>query len=228
MAVSRQIRKQLDRLERCFFLLDLPMTRRPGATEAEIDRIERETGISVDDDLKSMWRYSNGSGAQPWFICDAVETQRLFTEDEREKLDAESFADSALTLYSIDEVLGSWSFFKDVDETNPNGWATDTPDSFAPQVLDKRIGPQMLRHRRRLPFGTLFELSDEVLFDVCPSNKGRMGQVLRYYHDPDTLKYVVSSFAAFFDRSLYWFETVIPRNPDKAREVFEDQQLRKY
>ena len=66
-------------------------------------------------------------------------------------------------------------------------------------------------------------LSDEMLFDACPSKKGKHGQILRYTHDPDTLTYVTSSFAEFFDRSLYWMERVIPRNPDIAREAFKDQ-----
>jgi cell wall assembly regulator SMI1 len=224
MAKSREMRKQLDRLERCFSLLGLPMSRSPGASDEEIDRIEEASGIRVDDDLRAMWTFSNGSGAQPWFICDPEENRELLLEvvDEK-KFDAESF--SVFSLYSIDDVIKWWSLFKDVDEENPNGWRTDTPNSFAAQELDKRIGPQMLRHKGRLPFGTRFMLSDEILIDNCPSAKGKRGQVVRYSHDPDMLTYVTSSFGDFFDRSLYWFETVIPRNPEKAREVFEDQRL---
>jgi cell wall assembly regulator SMI1 len=227
MAISRQMQKRIDRLERCFFLLDLPMTRGPGASEADIDRIERETGITVDDDLKAMWRYSNGSGAQPWFVCDAEEHRHLIKQlcNEHER-HAGSFP--VFNLYSIDEAIESWSIFKEIDEQNPNGWKTDSSDSLASQKLDKRIGPQMLRHKRRLAFGTAFMLSDEIIFDAFPSNKGKHGQIVEYIHDPDALRYVTSSFAKFFDRSLHWFETVIPRNPDKAREVFQDQQLRKY
>ena len=71
-------------------------------------------------------------------------------------------------------------------------------------------------------------LSDEILFDACPSKKGKQGQIVEYRHDPDVLTYVASSFADFFDRSLYWMERLIPRNPDKAREIFMDQSLRQY
>src|SRR5262245_8189050 len=159
MAISRETQKQLDRLERCFFLLDLPMTRQRVATEEEVSRIEETSGVSLDQDLKAMWLYSDGSGAQPWFICDPEEKRELLLQicDERE-FDAESF--SVFNLYSVDEVIESWSIFKDIDEENPNGWATDSQDSFAPQELDKRVGPQMLRHKRRLPFGTRFMLGD--------------------------------------------------------------------
>jgi hypothetical protein len=86
----------------------------------------------------------------------------------------------------------------------------------------------MLRHKRRLAFGTLFMLSDEVLFDACPSKKGKYGQIVEYRHDPDALSYVASSFAEFLDRSLYWMDRVIPRNPEVAREVFMDQTKRDY
>jgi len=179
MTISRKMRKQLDRLERCFFLLDLPMSRGAGASDKEIDRIEEISGITVDDDLRAMWAYSNGSGSQAWFVCDAEEHRKvlldLVAEDE---YDAETFGDSVFTLYSTDDVNKWWSLFKDIDEQNPNGWSTNAPDSFAPQKLDKRIGPQMLRHKGRLPFGTLWGLSDELLFDACPSNKGKYGQVL--------------------------------------------------
>jgi cell wall assembly regulator SMI1 len=229
MAISREMRKQLDRLERCFFLLDLPMSRRPGATREEVERIEEVTGIVVDDDLKAMWSYSNGSGSQPWFICDAEETRKLARKykglfGKEEDRDAESFGESVFNLYSIDDVITYWSIFKDVDELNPCGWRTDTPDSFAPQELDNRIGPQMLRHKRRLPFGTLHQLSDELLFDACPSKKGEHGQIVKYRHDPDSLAFVTASFASFFDRSLYWMERLIPRNPDKARALLCDRQ----
>jgi cell wall assembly regulator SMI1 len=221
MAISRQMRKQLDRLERCFFLLDLPMSRSPGALDKEIDGIEQVSGIKLDDDLRAMWSYSNGSSYQHWFLCDPEETRELLRElVDEDEFDAESFA--AFTLFSIYQVIEWWSLFQHVDEHNPDGWRTDVHDSFAPQELDRRIGPQMLHHKRRLPFGTQFN-SDEMLFDACPSKKGRYGQMLRYSHDPDILTYVASSFAEFFDRSLYWMEKVIPRNPDVAREDFRDR-----
>lgn len=228
MMISREMRRQFDRLEKCFLLLDLSMTRSPGATPEEVDGIERATGINADDGLKAMWFYSNGSGSQPWFVCDAEEHRKsrrkyksLFSPDE--DIDAESFAELVFNLYSTEEVIESWAFFKNIDETNPNGWATDTPDSFAPQKLDRRIGPQMLRHKCRLPFGTLHMLSDEVLFDACPGKKGQHGQIVKYRHDPDILTYVDSSFAEFFDRSLNWMERLIPRNPDKARALLSDR-----
>jgi cell wall assembly regulator SMI1 len=227
------MQKQFDRLERCFVLLDLPMSKSPGASDKRIDRIEKVSGITIVGDLRAMWNYSDGSGAQPWFICDGEEERKLRqkfkglvrSEDE---MDAESFGGSVFTLYSVDEVVKWWKLFKDIDEQNTDGWETNTPDCLFPQELDKRIGPQMLRHKSRLAFGTLYGLDDELLFDGYPSKKGRYGQIVKYRHDPDLLSYVASSFADFFERSLYWMETIIPRNPDRARELLMDEKDRKY
>jgi cell wall assembly regulator SMI1 len=229
MAIRQEMRKQLSRLEKCFSLLDLPMTRRPGATNNEIESVEKATGIVLDESLKAMWSYSNGSGSQAWFVCDAEETREMIRENEEvfgkeEDRDAESFAGSVFNFYSIDQLIESWSIFKDIDEKNPNGWAVDSSDSFAPQDLDKRIGPQMLRHKQRLPFGTLFMSSDEILIDACPSKLGSYGQIVKYRHDPDSLTFVTSSFASFLDRSLYWMERLIPKNPDKMRGLHCDPQ----
>src|SRR5262245_66638761 len=102
-------------------------------------------------------------------------------------MDAEQFRESAFNLYSVEEVIKWWSLFKDIDEQNTEGWETDTLDCLFPQKLDKRIGPQMLRHKGRLGFGTLFMLSDELLFDACPSKKREFGQLVKYRHDADSL-----------------------------------------
>src|SRR5262245_54722382 len=96
MAISRQMRKQLDRLERCFFLLDLPMSRTAGASVEDIDRIAEVSGIKVDDDLRAMWTYSDGSGSQAWFICDGEESQKFRRKykslcSREDEMDAESF-----------------------------------------------------------------------------------------------------------------------------------------
>ena len=117
---------------------------RLSATPAEVEGIEKVTGITPDDDLKAMWfSNSNGSGSQPWFLCDPEENRKRFYKlVDESKFDAESFR--AFNLYSTDEVIKWWSIFKDIDEQNPNEWSTNSPDSFAPQKLDKRIGPQML------------------------------------------------------------------------------------
>jgi cell wall assembly regulator SMI1 len=180
-----------------------------------------------------MWEYSNGSEAQPWFICDGEESQKLRRKyknlfGSEDDMDAESFQESVFTLYDVDGVLKWWALFKDLDEQNTKGWETNTSDCLFPQKLDKRIGPQMLRHKDRLAIGTLFGLSDELLIDGCPSKKGKYGQIVKYRHDPDSLTYVAASFAEFFDRSLYWMETIIPRNPDAARELLMDERARKY
>src|SRR5438874_1053502 len=131
MSISRQMRKQLDRLERCFFLLDLPMSRSSGASDKEIDRIEEVSGIKADDDLRAMWSYSNGSKAQAWFISDGDESHKLRRKykglfGSENEMDAESF--SVFNLYSIERVIKSWSIFEDIDEQNTNGWETNTPD----------------------------------------------------------------------------------------------------
>jgi cell wall assembly regulator SMI1 len=217
MSVNRLMRDQLRRLERCFALLDLPMCRQAAALEADIDELERVTGIEVSGALREMWQYSNGSQYQTWFIPDPEQDRELIKEILPDGLCEEGFC-----LLTVEDSLKWWTLFKDVDESSPGDWTYDAAANPYRPKLDPRIATQLVRHRLRLPFGGQGGGSDELQIDAGPSPVGQYGQVVEYVHDPDNLLYVACSFESFFDRSLWCMEEWIRRDPEHTRELFDE------
>jgi cell wall assembly regulator SMI1 len=216
MASRRTLQSQIRRLEVCFEKLGLPMSRQPPASPEHIRELERRCDVKIDPSLKELWLYSNGSHDQPWFICDNEENRHIVL-DLFYEAGAEQFGGSAYTLYSVQDAMASWQFFSDVDEANPSGW-----EIWEEQTPDPRIGPALLRHRLRVPFGELYQLSNELLVDGCPSPTGTYCQIVQYVHDPDYLFFVAPTFGQFFERSLYWMERCVKKYPVEARALFQN------
>jgi len=146
-----------------------------------------------------------------------------------EEILPDGLSDAGFYLHSTARSLEQWAQFKGVDEDNPEGWIYDAADNPYRPKLDRRVATQLLRHRLRLKFGgEMWGGSGELQIDAGPSPLGNYGQVVQYVHDPDNLLYVAPSFEIFLDQSLRCMEQWIKRDPEHARELFEDPKTKQW
>jgi internalin A len=200
--MASRIRNEVERLERVFDQIGLQWKSLPGATAAEIAFVEQKVGISFDDDLKALWRLSNGSNRQNWFA-------KVFAEVEADPYDF-----TPCSFLSIGEALKWWSTFEPYDDAIYREWFYD--GSWGDR--DVQVQPTFLRHRLWFPFTE--ELGSNVLFfDADPTIKGQYGQIIRFVHDPDQIDYVAPSFIDFFHRSNNLLEESLREYPENLREI---------
>jgi cell wall assembly regulator SMI1 len=166
-----ELRAELDRLRQTLATVDLELEPNPPASDAAIARAERETGCRFDDDLKSLWRYANGS-PQRWF---GVMT------DER----------TGCSFAPIEEALEAWGWFAPYAEPVSEEWRN-------PKPTDPRIQQGRLRHGLWFPIAEFNGFSTSIYYDADPAPGGRHGQIIAYQHDPDAIYYVAESLLEFF------------------------------
>jgi cell wall assembly regulator SMI1 len=169
--MSPDMNAELQRLRQILSTIEMELEPQPGASDALIAQAERETGIRFDEDLKSFWRFSNGS-RQSWF--------GVFT-DER----------TCCSFASIEEATKAWRWFLPYVEPVPEEWRNTEP-------TDPRILPDRLRHRLWFPIAEFNGFSTAVYFDADPAPGGRYGQIIAYQHDPDAIYHVAESLLEFF------------------------------
>jgi cell wall assembly regulator SMI1 len=144
-----------------------PVTKRPGATDEEIATAEASTGIQFDDDLRALYRFSNG-GEYPetWFGL-GFEPFRFCGLDELVKQHG----------WHTESV-----FWPEADNGG-NPW-------------DPRI-QQYHRHPKWLPIADFGNTNSTVYFDADPTEAGTYGQIIRFQHDPDEIMFVAPSLLDF-------------------------------
>jgi cell wall assembly regulator SMI1 len=148
--------------------------RQPGASDAEIAEVERATGIKFNDDLRALYRLSNGGAYEDtWF---AVFTDQL-----------EPFRFCPLS--EVREVHG-WSKGSSYDEDWDNGGVPWDPRH---RKYD--------RHAGWLPFADFGNSNATVYFDADPTSEGTYGQLLTYQHDPDAIRYCAHDLVEFLRKS---------------------------
>ncbi len=91
-----EIQSEFKRLEAVYDRLEQKLNRQAPATEEEIASIAATTGVEIEENLKSLWRISNGSGRTMWWFAegddftpyyflsieDALKTYRASTSHE--------------------------------------------------------------------------------------------------------------------------------------------------
>ena len=173
------VQAEYDRLSRILVRLEYPIKTAPPATAKQLASIAAVTGIQVDDSLQQLWRISNGSRRNYWFVHGDDEdcTPYLFL--------------------SIKEALSNWRLFAPYDENMYATWYDD--ESWGKR--DPRIQRHLLRHAKWLGFAEFNGGSDLLQFDADPTAKGEHGQLILYSHDPDGVFWVAPSFLSFFRKS---------------------------
>jgi cell wall assembly regulator SMI1 len=164
-------------LERCFRICrerGSPLTKLDGASDDEIAETEAKTGIRFDEDLRALYRFSNG-GKYPetWFavMTDEVSPYRFCPLAEVRK-------------------IHSWFPESSYDAAWDNGG----------EPWDRRIR-KFDHHTKWLPFADFGNGSGTVYFDSDPSDAGTPGQIITYQHDPDAIRFFASGVVSFLERS---------------------------
>ncbi|MCP8309035.1 MAG: SMI1/KNR4 family protein [archaeon] len=101
-----------------------------GASDEDIERIERIVGIGFDDDFKDFYKFSNGSGDEVW--------GGVFSDEP-----------ISISFLSLESALEEWTAFKPYDEKQYREWSKRF--SFDLAKLDNRIRP-FWRHKFWFPF----------------------------------------------------------------------------
>lgn len=171
-----QLKIEIERLRQILESNGLDFSLNEGANAEEIAEIESQVGITFDENLKELWKTSNGSNNNDsWF---AVVSDELIP----------------CSFLSIEDALESWSWGLPYDNSFYEEWR-DLEDK-----RDERIKPAYLKHRLWFPFAE-FSGSTSILFDADPTVKGNYGQIIVYQHDPDAIYYVAENFLEFLVKS---------------------------
>ena len=182
--------REFDRLRSVFDKLGYEVNAQPCASDAEIDSIVKSTGVDVDESLKQLWRITNGSGGQYWFVQG---------EDEF----------TPYVLLPIKNVLERWRLFAPYDAALYEEWYDDEVWG----ERDPRIQRRFLRHSKWISFAEFTGGGDMLHFDADPTSNGRFGQVINYVHDPDFVVWLAESFLEFFRESNDKLEQGIKDGP---------------
>lgn len=138
-----------------------------GVTEEELNAFEDQFQIKLPDDFKTVYRYKNGSG-----YMSLIWPQKGFYRGYR--------------LLSLQEMSEIKSYFQ--SENHEMTEFPDVIDEKQLQQLDERIKPYLFCERW-FPFaeyaGSLY-----LMLDYDPSEKGEIGQIICYVHDPDFIYYI--------------------------------------
>ncbi len=204
--MSEPIVEEFRRLERVFEASGGQLQIQPPASDSEINDLETKIGFPLSEDLKSLWRISNGSGAQQWFCGDD------------DIVDGEELVPcSPFQFYSVAEADERWSLFLPYGEKLYSDWHYDGSEG----ETDPRVQPTYLRHRKWLPFGSLPTASNTLYHDADPTPSGDVGQVIEFVHDPNRIVYKAAGFTEFFSRSNDLLELIAKAAP----EDFEDEDF---
>lgn len=168
---------EINRLQNLLESAGLGFHTEDGVSAEAIADFEKRIGLTLDSNLKDLWKFTNGSNNETWFGV---------ISDELTPCSFASFEDS----------VEYWSWGLPYDYENLKEWNEVDQDD-----RDERIQPRYLRRRLWFPFAQFNGFSTHVMFDADPTEKGAYGQIIVYQHDPDGIYYVARDFLSFFRRS---------------------------
>lgn len=157
-----------------------------GATEEELSNFEAQFQIRLPEDFKTVYRYKNGSG-----YMSLIWPQKGFYRGYR--------------LLSLKEIRELKSFFQ-----NENCKMTEFPsviDEKQLQQLDERIKPYLFCERW-FPFAE-YAGSIYLMLDYDPNEKGEIGQIICYVHDPDFIYYISPNITEILKLTEIFIEDLI-------------------
>jgi len=145
--------------------------------EETLARIEGETGIVLDPDVKEFYRFSNGSCGEVW---GAVETDRLVP----------------MAFPMLEEAYEQWALFAPYDDSVYEEWNLPEGDE-----RDPRVQPAYLRHRLWFPIAESDGYCITLLFDADPTEQGKRGQILAFQCEPGEIRYAADGFLELLRQS---------------------------
>jgi cell wall assembly regulator SMI1 len=197
----QSIEKELARLVSAFAKIGTPIVRAAPATDQSINRIAEVSTIEAPAELLDLWRFSNGSSAQSWFLLGEG-------DDDIDSL-------TPLQLKSVEASIRFWSLFLPYDQKLYDEWYDD--ESWGKR--DSRIQRHFLRHKAWFPFADFNGGSTLLQIDLDPTTAGRSGQIIQFVHDPDGVFWVADDFLTFFRKSNSLFERFAEEDPGALAEL---------
>lgn len=153
-----------------------------GVTEEELNAFEIQFQIRLPEDFKTVYKYKNGSG-----YMSLIWPQKGFYRGYR-----------LLSLQEMSEIKSNFQ-----NESHEMAEFSNLIDEIQLQRLDERIKPYLFCEHW-FPFaeyaGSLY-----LMLDYDPSEKGEIGQIICYVHDPDFIYYIAPNIT----ETLKLTETVI-------------------
>ena len=165
---------ELARTRAVFDSVEHPFPEQTGATEAELQRVEDETGITLAGDLADLYRLMDGSDYEKVL---AVRSDEL----------------TALNFSSLADALSLWRATSEIAEAERELDREAVPDG--------RIRHAAWANPQWFPFAEFNAGSTSVYYDADPGPGGTVGQVIVYQHDPDGVYYVAPDFLSFLRMS---------------------------
>ncbi|WML32996.1 SMI1/KNR4 family protein [Clostridium sp. OS1-26] len=150
-----------------------------GASEEELNALEKRYNIKLPKDFREFYKYKNGSGYHFHILYPNCECEHI----------------EPFYLFSIEEIIEEKDGFYDDDEL-----MSDYYDEEEISELDCRIKPY-LKNRNWIPFAALAGGSLNLLLDYDPTDRGKEGQIISYIHDPDFIYYVANTFTEMLEKS---------------------------
>lgn len=173
-----ELEHEIHRLKAIYQAAGQPFEAQPGASAEQIAQVEAAYG-ALDEDLKALWRFSNGSDYKVWFLAERGDTR------------AEP---APCDLVPLEDAFQFWRDQMAYEAAVQGEWDED-PER------DARIQRDTLEHRGWFPIAQFNGYSTMVMLDVAPTEVGTRGQIIIYQHDPDTMLYASGSFLEFFRAS---------------------------
>ena len=124
------------------------------ATQAQLDRLEAQTGVRMTKDTKEFFLRHNGQ---------AYEHSLIHVESE----------DEEFRIFSTAEAYNEWKMWKELDDIGEFAEADSSPD---PGVRD------CWWHAKWLPFAGN-GAGDSLCFDFSPAKGGKKGQIITMWHE---------------------------------------------
>jgi cell wall assembly regulator SMI1 len=142
-----------------------------GATDDEINIFENEFNIKLPEDFKEYYKIKNGS-EYPFNL--------LYITYENSCI--------PFTIMSIADIKDTKKYFCERDDLLENYY-----DKNEIKKLDDKIKPYLF-NKKWFPFAQVVGGSLYLLLDFDPTEKGEIGQIIFYVHDPDFIYYITETF----------------------------------
>jgi cell wall assembly regulator SMI1 len=162
-----------------------------GASNNEINTFEKDFNIKLPEDFKEYYKIKNGS-KYPFELL-------YITNNSNNCI--------PFTIMSIEDIKDTKKYFCERDELLGNYYDTEEI-----KKLDIRIKPYLF-NKRWFPFAQMAGGDLYLLLDFDPTEKGKIGQIIFYVHDPDFIYYIAESFGELLKDTMKnlnngWYEEI--------------------
>ncbi|WP_266158009.1 SMI1/KNR4 family protein [Dyella silvatica] len=180
--------KYIEKLQLLYSSHDAHLNLAKGNTETALAKAEVRLGFSLDPGLRAAWRIADGSEHEV----------RVFLRP------------GFLTGYDFLSLPSAEKARARMERVSPQ-----YVDYIEAPPRDRRIRDGWYQ-RGWLPFAAFGGNSLTLIQDYAPADRGKVGQIIAFTHDPDEISYVAPDFSTFLRLSL----KAIKDDPEEFLEIF--------